>query len=294
MKLFISILLIFVSLNLSAQNKIIHPYPMNEDALLWKITGDNVEGDCYLFGTMHLIQKEYFLFPKKLQKLVKKSDNLVMELAGMPSQTEALSFILLEEGSLFDFFNLEQTDSILTWAKDKFGMEEPAFRAAFSNMKPFTIVQMGTQLYFAGKTESYEMSLERIAKENDINIIGLETAEEQMSLFDNLTVKQQADMVMEGIRDGDKAIEFIQEMQQVYRNQNVDSLYTMISQEGGVISEEQQKFLDDRNENWIPLIKNHIATDNVFIAVGAGHLGGPNGVIRLLEKKGYQLTPIKL
>lgn len=294
MRLLFSLLVLLGTMNLSAQNDVPHPFPMDENALLWKISGNNVEGNCYLFGTMHLIQKEYFLFPKKLQKIVKKSDNLVMEIAGIPSQTEAMGYILLKEGSFFDFFNPEQTDSILTWAKDKFGMEEPVFRAAFSKMKPFTVVQMGTQLYFAGKTESYELSFEKIAKENDIHIIGLETVEEQMSLFDNLTPKQQADMVMEGIRDGDKGIEFIQEMQQVYIDQNVDSLYSMITQEGGVISKEQKKFLDDRNGNWVPMIKKYITENNVFIAVGAGHLGGNNGVIRLLEKEGYKLTPIKL
>jgi len=37
-----------------------------------------------------------------------------------------------------------------------------------------------------------------------------------------------------------------------------------------------------------------IANKRCFIAVGAGHLGGPNGVIRLLEKEGYTLTPVEL
>ena len=43
-------------------------FPMEESSLLWKITGPNMESDSYLFGTMHLIKKEYFLFPRKLKK----------------------------------------------------------------------------------------------------------------------------------------------------------------------------------------------------------------------------------
>ena len=39
-----------------------------------------------------------------------------------------------------------------------------------------------------------------------------------------------------------------------------------------------------RNKNWVPQIKELIADKKTFIAVGAGHLGGPNGVLRLLEK----------
>ena len=68
----------------------------------------------------------------------------------------------------------------------------------------------------------------------------------------------------------------------------------MIQDEGGVISAESADFLDNRNAAWVPQIKEMIASKRCFIAVGAGHLGGPNGVIRLLEKEGYILTPVEL
>ncbi len=269
-------------------------FPMEESSLLWKISGKNVKGDAYLFGTMHLIEKEYFIFPKKLQKVVKKSDALVMELEGLPNQADAIGYVMLKEGSFFDYFSPEQTDTILRWAKAKFGMEEATFRSSFSNMKPFAVTQLAIQLHFIGKTESYELSFEELAKSADIEIIGLETIAEQMSLFDNLTPEQQTEMVMESIRTGDKSIELVKKMQTIYHSQEIDQLYSLILDEGGVIQEEQANFLDNRNMNWIPKIAQIISTKNTFIAVGAGHLGGPNGVIRLLEKEGYTLTPVEL
>ncbi len=269
-------------------------FPMEESSLLWKISGKNVKGDAYLFGTMHLIEKDYFIFPKKLQKVVKKSDALVMELEGLPNQTEAVGYVMLKEGSFFDYFSPEQTDTILRWAKVKFRMEEATFRSSFSNMKPFAVTQLAIQLHFIGKTESYELSFEELAKSANIEIIGLETIAEQMSLFDNLTQEQQAEMVMESIRTGDKSIELVKKMQTVYQSQEIDQLYSLILDEGGVIQEEQADFLDNRNNKWIPQIEQIVSEKNAFIAVGAGHLGGPNGVIRLLEKEGYTLTPIKL
>jgi uncharacterized protein YbaP (TraB family) len=51
-------------------------FPMSENALLWKIEGPNVKKDCYLFGTMHLIEKDYFFFPEKTENY----DNLELEL----------------------------------------------------------------------------------------------------------------------------------------------------------------------------------------------------------------------
>jgi len=234
------------------------------------------------------------IFPKKLKKIVQNSDVLMMELAGIPDPLEAMSYVMLKEGSFFGFFTQEQTDTILQWANDKFDMDEPTFRAAFSKMKPFAVMQLATQIYFSGKTESYELTFNQLAQENEIEVKGLETIAEQMALFDSLSNEQQVEMLMETIRDGDKAIETIKEMQEIYNQQNVDTLYLLISSDDGVIGAEQEKFLDDRNQNWVPKIIEQMAKSSTFIAVGAGHLGGPNGVIRLLEKEGYILKPIKL
>ena len=54
------------------------------------------------------------------------------------------------------------------------------------------------------------------------------------------------------------------------------------------------KLLDDRNRAWIPQLEKSMSGKSVFIAVGAGHLGGKSGVIRLLTAKGYKLKPIRL
>lgn len=281
------------SFEIHSQENAVTEFPMSQSSLLWKIEGPGVQKGSYLFGTMHLIEKEYFIFPDKLEKLVKKSECLVMELPGLPNQFEAMNLVTLKKGTFFDFFTKEQTDTILRWAKTELGMDEAKFRASMSQMKPFIVVQMATQMQFIGKTESYEMTFEKIARENKIEIKGLETMEQQMSFFDSLSNEQQAEMVMESIRDGDKTLRLTKEMQQVYTRQNVDSLYLMIQDEGGTISSEQTEFLDNRNKNWVPQIIEMIADKKTFIAVGAGHLGGPNGVIRFLEHEGYTLTPVE-
>jgi uncharacterized protein YbaP (TraB family) len=269
-------------------------FPMKESSLLWKIEGPGIPKGSYLFGTMHMIEKEYFVFPDKLEKIVKKSEQLVMELPGLPNQKEAMKYVLLEEGTFFDYFSTEQIDTILVWAKQELKMDEKAFRATMSKMKPFVVVQMAIQIHFMGKTESYEMTLEEIAKTNKLSIKGLETIEQQMGFFDGLTKAQQSEMVMEGIRDTEKSIATLKEMEVLYQSQNIDSLYLMIQNEGGVIAEESNDFLDNRNASWVPQIKEMIASKRCFIAVGAGHLGGPNGVIRLLQKEGYTLSPVEL
>jgi uncharacterized protein YbaP (TraB family) len=290
----IAVFLLVISFQSAAQEKKTSEFPMSESSLLWEIKGPEVKHGSYLFGTMHLIEKEYFLFPKSLEKRVQKAEVLVMELPGMPSQFDALKLLKLKEGSFFDFFTTEQSDSIFVWAKEALKLSEEAFRKTISPMKPFVAIQLATQMQFIGKTASYELKFEEIAMESKVEIKGLETLEEQLSFFDNLTKEQQAEMVMEGIREMQKSIEFSKKVQQVYARQNVDSLYNMLHENGGIITSEEKLFIDDRNKKWIPQIRESLASKRTFIAVGAGHLGGPNGLIRLLEKEGYTLSPVEL
>jgi uncharacterized protein YbaP (TraB family) len=290
----IAVFFLVISFQSTAQEKKTRDFPMSESSLLWEIKGPGVKHGSYLFGTMHLIEKEYFLFPKSLEKRVQKADVLVMELPGMPSQFDAMNLLKLKQGSFFDFFTTEQSDSILVWAKEALKLSEEAFRKTMSPMKPFVAIQLATQMQFMGKTASYELKFEEIATESKVEIKGLETLEEQLSFFDNLTKEQQAEMVMEGIREMQKSIEFRRKVQQVYARQNVDSLYIMLHENGGIVTSEEKLFIDDRNKKWVPQMRESLASKRTFIAVGAGHLGGPNGLIRLLEKEGCTLSPVEL
>lgn len=271
----------------------ISPYPFTKSSLLWEIEGPSIQKGSYLFGTMHLVEKDYFYFPKNLEKIVSKTDLLVMEIAGIPNEAEVLKYITLKEGSLFDFFTAEQTDSIFVWARSKMGMSEQLFRTSLSKMKPFVLVQLATQLQYLGKTESYEMKFQSIAEKKKMAQKGLETIEFQMSLFDNLKKSEQAEMVMQEIRDSKKSDAQLKQIQQLYKRQNIDSLYMLIQEGEDMLTLKQSDFLEKRNHTWIPKIIEMLHENKCFIAVGAGHLGGKDGIIRLLQKEGYTLTPVE-
>lgn len=293
MKQSILVVLLLIS-NLYIAQTSITPFPMEESSLLWSIEGNGIKKGSYLFGTMHIIEKDYFSFPKKLEKIASKSDLIALELANIPSEDSLMKYILLKEGTFFDYFTPEQTDSIIAWAYQEMKMTENTFRSTFAKFKPFVIVQLAVQMKFLGKTESYEQTIMELAKKNGVKIYGLETIDEQMAVFDSLSDEQQAEMVMENVRGTKDEAEDLKQLMQVYKEQNIDSLYSLIVDQDGIISEEQNSFLDERNHKWIPLIEIQLKTQPTFIAVGAGHVGGPNGLIRLLEAKGYTLTPVKL
>jgi uncharacterized protein YbaP (TraB family) len=85
-----------------------------------------------------------------------------------------------------------------------------------------------------------------------------------------------------------------EQMQQIYLTQNLDNLYTFMKKESDSPIANSRVFLENRNQNWIPQMEKMMESKSVFFAVGAAHLAGPEGVIELLIKKGFTLTPIKL
>lgn len=295
------ILFLFLGSPIFAQETSIRDYPMEERSLLWKIEGNGIKTKSYLFGTVHLIDEERFFFPKKLQKIVSKSDVLTMEIAGLPDPMEALKLSMLEEGSFFDFFNEEQTDSLMIWVEENTSLTEKSFRMMAGKMRPFVVSQMLPELDENNPNrgmenkKSYEIELEAIAKNKKIEMKGLETVADQLGFFDDLTDDQQVEMVMATIRGGtNSASTEMEEIMSLYSDQNVDGLYQMIADDSDFMEGIDDLLLGDRNKRWIPMIEKMISENDTFIAVGAGHLGGPNGVIRLLEAKGYTLTPIEL
>ncbi len=266
-----------------------------KSSLLWKIEGSDLKKPSYLFGTMHLIQKEYFYFPSSLEKIIKKSNLILMELDldEMKDQSKAVEFMSLKEGEMMDFFDEKQQDTVYAWVKKKLFMDKETFHMAFSKFKPFVLLQTSIQMTFMGKTESYEFTINDLAQKAKVEVAGLETIADQMKVFDDLTREEQAEMVLEGIRNEEKSLKLLNDMQRIYKSQNLDSLYILVQQDGGMIQEKEASFLGQRNKNWIPKIEENIKKGQVFIAVGAAHLPGENGVIQLLRNKGYKVTAIK-
>ncbi|MES2589161.1 MAG: TraB/GumN family protein [Bacteroidota bacterium] len=292
-------LISFVFLALSSKKEVKVKSSGGEEvktSLLWKIEGNGLSKPSYLFGTMHLIQKEYFYFPSSLEKIIKKSDLVVMELSmeEMNNQTEAMKYLVLKEGKMMDYFDEKQQDSIYTWAKKKLFIDKTMFDATFSQFKPFVLVQTAIQMSFIGKTESYEMTINDLAVKHKIKTLGLEKMAEQMKIFDDLTREQQASMVMEGIRDEEKTIAEMNKMQGIYKRQKLDSLYIISQEMGDVFAEIENEILINRNKRWIEPIEKYIKSGQTFIAVGAAHLPSEFGVIELLRKKGYTVSPVKI
>ena len=151
-------------------------------------------------------------------------------------------------------------------------------------------VEMGKGLGEQESTKSYEMELYALAQESNMDVSGLETIEYQMSVFDSIPMEVQGQMLLETIKS-DEEDDAFKEMIKIYTSQNINAMVTMMSEDEGIGGFEDI-LLYTRNKNWIPVIEEKMKDTQHFFAVGAGHLGGKDGVIDLLKKEGYTLSPL--
>ena len=277
MKFLSFILTFFVSLLSFGQN----------NSLLYKIESPNSKPS-YLFGTMHVVPDSAYYFPAKVQKILKHSDKLVMEVSDL-DMMKAQRLLILPEGSCFDIFTPEQKDSVIKWGSKSLRVNEETFVTAFGQLKPFALMQLGTKDLMSDHVKYLEIELQKMVPELPKG--GFETLEEQIGFFDDLPNNVMAEMIMQMVRDENKGDEMMSELIKAYMDKDVDKLSELVKQEEDQTGT-NALLLDERTQRWIPKIEEFTKNQSCFIAVGAAHLGGENGVIALLKKQGYTVTPI--
>jgi len=82
-------------------------------------------------------------------------------------------------------------------------------------------------------------------------------------------------------------------MMQYYNDANLVALKKLFDESDSIINDFSDVALNDRNKNWIPIIKEKMIGKKAFIAFGAAHLIGEKGVIQLLRNEGYKVKPVR-
>ncbi|MBS1772396.1 MAG: TraB/GumN family protein [Bacteroidetes bacterium] len=263
-----------------------------ENSLLWKISRKDMKSASYLFGTIHLICKEDYVWTKPMQAGLSDCKEICFELdlddPNMMMEV-AKGMISTDGKSLKDYFSDSDYVLLTKYVKDSLKMDI----SLFQQMKPVAL-----ETLFASSSpscespQSYENNIMQIAQKSNREITGLESVSEQLDLFDNLPADSVVKDIMSVIKGKQDDKSEYRKMVTAYKKQDLQQLYKLIS-ESEQIDKELSSFLDVRNEKWIPRIIEKMDRTSVFFAVGAGHLPGKNGVIALLRKAGYTVTPVK-
>lgn len=259
--------------------------------LLYEIKSKNGQHTSYVFGTIHLMPKDKFNIDSALTAAFNSSSMIAMEVdlnMDLAQKIEIAKETILPEGkTLRDICTKDQYEMIYAYAVDSNGISKKKFKR-YSRLKPFFFSSVMLQESLEN-TKSYELEFGEMAKKGSKKTMGLESIQVQMQTINTVSLEDQVQMLIDGMKE----TQSYDAMLANYLSESIDALYTEIVAESEGIPNFVENFLNKRNRQWIPVITDQIEHENTFIAVGAGHLPGPNGVLELLRAKGYSLTPIR-
>jgi uncharacterized protein YbaP (TraB family) len=136
------------------------------------------------------------------------------------------------------------------------------------------------------------MNLIEMSKKRNVDIDGLESSHSQLEIFDKMNDEDIKNMLVESVSQLGNEHKEIDQMVSIYKTQDIDALYQLISQSPEFKGHEKE-LISGRNIKWMNTLLYEMKQQASFVAVGAGHLAGEQGVLNLLEKQGYQVEAVK-
>lgn len=263
---------------------------MAQHSLLYKVSGNGLPQPSYVYGTIHMICEKDFTFPDKLNKVVNAANKIYLELdMDEPSLMLEMAMLMQDQTpgyALENKFKPEDFRKLKQFMNDSMQLDVANFR----QMKPMVLLALFTaKVLPCKKTLSYEQKFVELAKAMHKPMEGLETVQDQMALFDNMIDSSEASVIMEFVNNLPKQRDVMQRLMAAYKKQDVAALHQLVIESGEL---DEEVMLNKRNRNWIPIMEKAMRKDLVLFAVGAGHLGGDQGVLALLKKKGYKVEPV--
>ncbi|MBO9614279.1 MAG: TraB/GumN family protein [Dyadobacter sp.] len=263
-----------------------------ENSLLWEISGRGLAKPSYLFGTIHLICPTDFSLSDSLKGTLARTQQVALEMdmddpgmmAGMMktmNMTAGNELKKLVTGQEYERLDRFFKDSVHV------GL------AMFERAKPFVLMGPLFNAVLDCQPQSYEMALIELAGKQKSEVIGIETLEEQMAIFDTIPYKDQAKMLLSLIDSLPAARKEFKSLVASYKAQNISELYGMTLKSEFGMEGNEEVMLFARNQKWIPRIRRIASAKPTFFAVGAAHLGGEKGVIALLRKEGFVVRAVK-
>lgn len=269
--------------------------------LLWEISGNGLKQKSYLFGTHHLVPISFLDSVPNVYKCFNRSkvvvSEFVMSAANMEEKIretaimpENYSFKELFSDSDYQYVDKE-LQTVTKLSLNDVGRLKPAMIANIY------VVAYYQQLYPTNDDWQLDSFFQQVADKQGKKVEGLETVEEQIKLlYESQTIERQAFLLLGAVKEKDRIVEEFTDMNRYYKSGNLEPLLEAYQSDSSEFaSSEQEKFLmlDARNLEWVKKLPNFMQNNSCFIAVGALHLVGENGLVNLLRKNGYKVSKVK-
>ncbi len=266
-----------------------------DDALLWRITHPQIQGHSYLFATMHSNDPQIKPLLVQVLPYLQQSKQLMLETLPsgqdehmLPEKFSPDKFALLKVLSKEAFVKFYQTIS-------QYGL---SLSEAMQLQPWMAVYYLGMNRNTGNEDVILDIAIYYQALLYDKMIYPLETAQEQLSVYYQISQTEQIALLKETLAETENNRNDVNNTLNLYLKGHLTQLLhdsqTMINRNNPATQAFMQRLIPQRNVRMLARMLPHLNQGRIFIAVGALHLPGKQGLIKLLRQQQFTLTPIPL
>jgi uncharacterized protein YbaP (TraB family) len=265
-----------------------------ESALYWAISKEGQPAG-FLLGTIHSEDPRVLDFPDRFSEELARNRVFAMEMVpDLPTLTRLTEFMHYQDGTTLE-------SRIGTVRFDRLRNALSAYRVPdewISRMKVWAaMLTLSVPPPRSGFFMDFSLSLR--AAGAGLEVIGLETLEQQLSFLEDMPFEQQLSLLDQALQDYDKVEQLHLDMVDTYLRGDLDALRAKAEEQLGQLDPATRRYfteqgIDARNRRMVETLLPQLSQGMVFVAVGALHLPGKTGLVQLLREEGYELQPLPL
>lgn len=261
-----------------------------KQTLLWEVNGETLPGISYVFGTMHVRDQRAF---QRLQPVYTAIDNCVafaaeFDLNDISSGENLHALALPPYVTLDQLIPPKKYEKLRQILRKTVGIELNLLRES----QPILVANLIEESIMAiDMPFSLDQHLWQYAHNQEKMMLGIETLQEQIEILRQIPLEYQIQSLVSTGRNISLHRRSLQKMAKWYEEGDIQQLYKT-SRRGA--HDLRKLLLYNRNKLMADRISEMVQMQPTFCAVGAAHLAGLKGVLRLLKRKGFHVRPIAM
>lgn len=280
--------------------------------LLYRVSGANLKKPSYVFGTFHLANSPFAEGINGVRQALDSTDQVYGELnfdfmLNPDSMQVMQKHMLLPDGktlkTVLTADQYKKLDAVLVDFMGV-GLSNPMVAQQMGQLSPATLLtQLQVLQYMKAHmgefdpTNLIDQYFQKQAKQNNEKVDGLETLSFQANLLYGTPLKRQIEQLDCFLNNLDYYAQLTERMAKAYYAQDLKGLLDVMNEKFNTTCDatpdEIAKLIDNRNVDWVSRMPAIMKTAPTLFVVGAGHLPGDKGVLKLLQNKGYTVEAVK-
>ena len=267
--------------------------------VLWQIRAPSGGAVNHLFGTMHSTDPGITTLPGPVKQAFAWARSLTIEVVATKDMPIRMARrMMLAPRQCLDQIAGKALFARLAAVGQRLGFPMPTLR----RLKPWAAaaaisIPPEERAGQAAGCLQLDQVLQRTATKRGIPVFGLESVDEQLNLMDCLPVGDQIKLLRQAVADSAQVSKLVAAMKKFYLARDISGLFAWMrrqaaGQDPRLMEIFQDRMIDARNRLMTARMTARLKGGRAFVAVGAAHLPGKNGVLNLLTRRGYWISRV--